>query len=144
MNLTRAKQRSIGIKHSIERALERYNLKLNLSDYNSLVAQIQQNEAVFIKRVSNTRSVWAVKHQHGTKRTKLAALYCTYTESILSFFPKSFLKGNKDDHRRLLLDYTNTESLEECFKKVVDIFQKYDMIKPQSEKEEENNEENPD
>ena len=49
--------------HAKQRAEERYNLNLNKQARHEIVQMIQTNQAEFVGKESNTRSLWRVQYQ---------------------------------------------------------------------------------
>ena len=49
--------------HAKKRAEERYGLNLNKEARHEIVSMIQQNQAEFVGKQSNTRSLWRVNYQ---------------------------------------------------------------------------------
>lgn len=65
--------------HAKTRAEERYNVSLNRRYYWRLVKAIQHGEAEFIRRTSNTRTVWRVDG--------MVAVYSSRHKRIVTFLP---------------------------------------------------------
>jgi hypothetical protein len=67
------------VEHAKARASERYEVRLNRDKYYSLIHKIRANEAVSIKRVSNSRSVYLVDG--------FVVVYSKSRKKIITFLP---------------------------------------------------------
>ena len=69
--------------HSKRRALERYSLPLNRHDLRAIIEMINNNQAIFLLKESNTRSHWLVVY----KDIPLKLVYDRSRRMIITFLP---------------------------------------------------------
>jgi hypothetical protein len=87
--------------HAKKRAEERYGLNLNKEARHEIVSMIQQNQAEFVGKQSNTRSLWRVNYQDQS----LNVVYDKARNTMCTVLPKEaheFQEGNEigrsDEH----------------------------------------------
>lgn len=70
--------------HAKQRAKERYGVDLNHDDRNKIVGMIQKNEAEFVGKQSNNRTLWRVSYQDKS----LNVVYDKARNSMCTVLPK--------------------------------------------------------
>lgn len=70
--------------HAKKRAAERYNLDLNRDARQEIVRKIQHNEAEFVAKQSNNRSLWRVDYQNES----LNVVYDKARSTMCTVLPK--------------------------------------------------------
>lgn len=77
--------------HAKTRAMERYGISLTAEAQASIVKSIQQNEAEFARRLSNTRTAWLVE----TSGQKVVVIYSNVTKSIVTVMHKHWAEKER-------------------------------------------------
>ncbi len=70
--------------HAKKRAEERYGINLNKDARREIVQKIQTNQAEYVTRVSNNRSLWKVPYQEKT----LNAVYDKARQTLCTVLPE--------------------------------------------------------
>jgi len=71
-------------KHALQKAKERYGVRLSSEQYEQLVAQIARGDAPELKRLPDGAAVHLVRHRHLT----MAAVYRETPERITTFLKR--------------------------------------------------------
>lgn len=79
--------------HAKRRAEERYGLELNKDARREIVQMIQSNQAEFVSRTSNNRTLWKVPYQDET----LNVVYDKARQAMCTVLPKDAAEFQKTD-----------------------------------------------
>jgi hypothetical protein len=87
--------------HAKRRAEERYGLNLNKEARHEIVSMIQQNQAEFVGKQSNTRSLWRVNYQEQSLNVvydKARNTMCTVLPKEAHEFQPGTSDGRSEEH----------------------------------------------
>lgn len=83
--------------HRQRRAVERCGKKFSNETFDRFADDIRCGRATFLRRTSNTRTVWAVQHDG----QQIAVVYNRTTKQIITVLPNEVLNGCNSGNRQI-------------------------------------------